>query len=383
MNLLNEGNQSSGNQLFWALQFSGWFGFALLTYFSITLMLDQHGPYVAHPFVQSAIGIVVSWPMRGIYRRTWDWSNLARMFVVVVTVLIFSLIWTILRLDVFIRMTGEELEYLEQLGVWYFTGVLVFLGWAALYHGFRYYRMLQVEHETLLQTEREKQAESLKRENAERLAKEAQLKMLQYQLNPHFLFNTMNAITSLVNTGRNAEAGKMVDSLSAFLRAALKGDPLRRVKLSEEIASLQNYLGIEQTRFGDRLSVQFRTDDADPDFKVPRLILQPLAENVIKHAVRPASGKVTLSVAAHMADGRLEIEVRDDGPGIRGMEEGQLPEGGLGLQNVRDRLQNIYGDDHEFRLSENDGGGLRVMITIPPEREPVANPSRQAGDGDG
>lgn len=369
MNLGTERYTLSSNQLFWAFQFAGWLGFALLTYFSITLMLDQHGAYVAHPFVQSAIGIVVSWPMRSVYRYTWEWGILARMLVIVVTVLVFSLIWTILRLDVFIRMTGEELEYLEELSVWFFTGVLVFLGWSGLYHGFRYYRLLQDEHETLLRTEREKQAESLKREYAERLAQESQLKMLRYQLNPHFLFNTMNAITSLINSGRNAEARGMVDSLSEFLREALQGDPLRRVTLREEIQALENYLGIEKFRFGDRLDIKIRLVDADQDFPVPGLLLQPLAENVIKHAVRPTSKKVTLSVLVRPFENGLEIEVSDTGPGISGLESGQLPGEGMGLRNVRERLKNMYGDAASFQLKPAADGGLRVIMQIPEERE--------------
>ena len=269
------------------------------------------------------------------------------------------------------RYRGQPLEigFGQQFGVWYFSGVLIFLGWGALYHGFRYYRLLQDEHELLLQIERERQAESLKRENAERLAQESQLKMLRYQLNPHFLFNTMNAITSLINSGRNAEARGMVDSLSEFLREALQGDPLRRVTLREEIQALENYLGIEKFRFGDRLDIKIRLVDADQDFPVPGLLLQPLAENVIKHAVRPTSKKVTLSVLVRPFENGLEIEVSDTGPGISGLESGQLPGEGMGLRNVRERLKNMYGDAASFQLKPAADGGLRVIMQIPEERE--------------
>lgn len=140
----------SSNQFFWLLQFSGWFGFALLTYLSITVMLDQHGPYVFHPFVQSLAGIVISWPLRFIYRFVWEWGTLLRLLVIVVSVTLFSLLWTSIRLELFLWMTGEEINYFEELSIWFFTGVLVFLGWTALYHGFRYYRLLQEEHEALL-----------------------------------------------------------------------------------------------------------------------------------------------------------------------------------------------------------------------------------------
>ena len=362
--------QLSNNQMFWILQITGWLGLALLTYFSLTFTFNQTAlPYVLHPFVQSLIGIVVSWPLRGIFKFSWDKNLAVRVLIVVVSILVFSMAWNFFRLTTFIWMTGEQPDFLQELIVWYYLGLMVFIGWAALYHGFRYYRLLQTEHENLLQAEREKQTEQLRRENAERLAKEAQLKMLRYQLNPHFLFNTMNAITSLVNAGRNTEASKMVDSLSSFLRDALKRDPLRRVTLGEELQSLENYLGIEQTRFGERLFVDFQIADADQEFRVPSLILQPLAENVIKHAVRPSSDPVTITVAARMSGERLEIEVVDDGPGIPGLDKVSLPEGGIGLQNVSDRLRNVYGDDHDFRLEARQGGGLRVKISIPPDRE--------------
>ena len=371
MQFLSNKYQLSENQLFWTLQLTGWLALALLTYISLTSVYNQGQwlPYVLHPFVQSLIGIVVSWPMRRIFRAVWNASLTARLLVVTVSVLFFSLIWNFLRLVTFIWMTGEEMDFLRELSVWYFTGVLVFVGWAALYHGFRYYRLLQEEHESFLRIEREKQAERLKRENAERLAQESQLKMLRYQMNPHFLFNTMNAITSLVNSGRNREAAKMIDALSVFLRETLQGDPLRRVSLREEIQSMENYLGIEQVRFGDRLAIDIDVEGADPDFRVPGLILQPLAENVVKHAVRPSSRKVTLSVVARQAGERLDIEVSDDGPGIPEMEDGRSSGGGLGLQNVRDRLENIYGAEHGFGIEPREGGGLRVLISIPPERD--------------
>lgn len=370
MQFLSNGYQLSKNQRFWILQVTGWFGLALLTYISLTLVYNQNQfPYVLHPFVQSLIGIFVSWPMRGIFRYVWDSNLLIRLLVVTASVLFFALAWNYLRLIIFIQMTGEEMDFYRELSVWYFSGALVFACWAAFYHGFRYYRLQQVEHESLLRAEREKQAEQLKRENAERLAREAQLKMLQYQLNPHFLFNTMNAITSLVNAKRNEEASGMINSLSSFLRDALQGDPLRRVPLRQEIESLNNYLDIEKARFGTRLDVQIRTDGADPDFPIPGLILQPLAENVIKHAVRPASETVTLSVLARSDDDFLDIEVNDDGPGIPGLEMGGLPEKGIGLQNVRDRLHNMYGDGYEFRLSAREGSGLQVLIRVPALRE--------------
>lgn len=205
--------------------------------------------------------------------------------------------------------------------------------------------------------------------------------MLRYQLNPHFLFNTMNAIISLINSGRNAAAIKMVNSLSDFLRSTLQDDPLRRVTLREEFLSLENYLSIEKTRFGHRLVIDMKMEGAAPEFLVPSLLLQPLAENVVKHAVRPAVKPVTLTVSARQEGDNLEITISDTGSGIAKMDAGAEPGEGIGLRNVRDRLTNIYGEAHQLRLESRAEGGLRVVIRIPAQRRETTVPVGRRATG--
>jgi len=361
----------SNDPLFWTLQVAGWLGLALLAHFSLTVSFAQTAwPYLLHPFVQSLIGIGVSWPMRSVFRFAWNRSLVLRLGLVVGSVVLFSFIWNYLRLVTFIWMTGEQMDFETELSVWYFSGVLVFGCWAALYHGFRYYRLLQEEHETLLRIEDEKRTEQLRRVQAERLAQEAQLKMLRYQLNPHFLFNTMNAITSLVNSGRKALACEMIDSLSSILRNTLEGDPLRRVSLREELDLLRRYLDIEQARFGDRLQTEFRVDPEDLDYRVPGMLLQPLAENAIKHAVSPSEGAVRLTIGAHVDGAELELHVEDTGPGMRLPRDAARQAGGIGLRNVRERLESMYGERFDLRFESASDGGLRVVIRLPLVREP-------------
>ena len=366
----------STNQLFWLMQFAGWLLLAMLWYLVYTVTFQQtEVPYLLHPLVQSLLGIVISWPMRSLFHRFWEKRVAVKLMVVILAVMFFSFLWTIARLGTFIWITGESKNFLPEFNLWYFPGILVFSCWAALYHVFRYYRFLQEEHDSLLRSQDEIRIEQLKREKAERLAKEAQLKMLQYQLNPHFLFNTMNAIMSLVSSGQNSDATRMIDSLSSFLRSALDGDPMQRVTLREEIKSLKTYLEIEQARFKGRLKINYRISEQDYGFHVPGMILQPLAENVIKHAVRPTSEPVSLSISASGDDDFLEIKVHDSGPGIEHLKDGGLPVNGIGLQNVQDRLQNIYGDEHLMRLDNNKEGGLCVTIRIPALREAPDQPS--------
>lgn len=348
------------------MQVAGWMLLAMLWYLVYTVTFAQSElPYLLHPIVQSLLGIGISWPMRGLFQWSWEKKVGVKLAMVVLAILFFSFLWTIARLVTFIWLSGESKNFLPEFNLWYFPGILVFSCWAALYHVFRYYRFLQEEHDNLLKTQNRMRVEQLKREKAERLAKEAQLKMLQYQLNPHFLFNTMNAIMSLVSSGQNHDATRMIDSLSSFLRSALDGDPMQRVTLQGEIKSLKTYLDIEQARFKGRLKIEYRIAEKDYGFRVPGMILQPLAENVIKHAVRPTNKPVSLTISASGGDDFLEIKVDDSGPGIEHLKDGGLPVNGTGLQNVQDRLQNIYGEEYLMRLDSNEEGGLCVTIRIP------------------
>lgn len=190
----------------------------------------------------------------------------------------------------------------------------------------------------------------------------AHLEVLKTQLHPHFLFNTLNAVSSLMHSDVDA-ADKMITRLSDLLRLSLDNDHRHQVPLRDEIEFLDRYLAIEQIRFRDRLKI---TMDIERDCwggMVPRLILQPLVENSIRHgiAMRSAAGQV--SVKARRKGSRLFLEVWDDGPGIptQGLEMRE----GVGLANTRARLEQTYGDDHRFELYNAEVGGLTVHIEIP------------------
>lgn len=171
----------------------------------------------------------------------------------------------------------------------------------------------------------------------------AQLAALRHQLSPHFVFNALNALGSLVETGRTAEAGRMIERLSDFLRSSLAGEGEAFVTLDEELAMLQAYLEIEAVRFGDRLGVRY---DCPPELRralVPSFLLQPLVENAIKHAVAPAMRPVTITLAAQAQGQDLVLSVEDDGPG-EGADLSVKPRGaGVGLRNARERLAILYG----------------------------------------
>ena len=197
---------------------------------------------------------------------------------------------------------------------------------------------------------------------------EARLKTLQSELHPHFLFNTLHAISTLVHSNPDA-ADRMISRLSDLLRLTFDRTGAARVALQEELEFLQKYLEIEQTRFQDRLTVKYDIDPVTLDAEVPRLILQPIVENAIKHGVSPRSGPGLVAISSRAEGDRLWLEVRDNGVGLSGSARTQF-RSGVGLANTRDRLECLYGERQTLEFSEGDGG-LSVRIAMPLRRAPL------------
>ncbi len=208
---------------------------------------------------------------------------------------------------------------------------------------------------------REAQSRELRTSQLEAMLAETRLQMLSMQLQPHFLFNTLNTIAELVHDKPEA-AERMIGGLSHLLRETLHAGLVDRVPLDQELALLDRYVEIQRGRFGDRLDVQVSVGDAARHALVPSLLLQPLVENAIKHGIgaRARAGRIEISAAR---DGdRLVIEVRDDGSGV---PPGAVKEG-VGLGNCRARLQTMYGArDHELTIANRPGGGAVVRISLP------------------
>src|SRR6266404_190715 len=178
---------------------------------------------------------------------------------------------------------------------------------------------------------------------------QAQLRALKMQLHPHFLFNTLHSISSLVLEDPS-KANSMIARLGDFLRLTLENSEQQLVTLKEEIEFLRTYLEIEQVRFGDRLTVAFDMEPTTLSAAVPHLILQPVVENAIQHAVAPRTAQSEIDVTAKRRDGSLRLEVKDNGPGMSTNAD-PLDRQGVGLNNVRARLEQIYGNDFRFELT--------------------------------
>jgi len=229
------------------------------------------------------------------------------------------------------------------------NGYFFFIAWAALYLALCYAA----------------EAQMLERRTAQLrgAAQAAELRALRYQVNPHFLFNTLNSLSSLVMTGKREEAERMILNLSNFFRTSLSGDPTEDVPLSAEIQLQRLYLDIEGVRFPDRLLVKVDLPERLRNACVPGLLLQPLVENAVKYGVARSRRPVTIRLSALEDSGGLVLTVENDGEpgGVRAEEQGT----GVGLANVRDRLAARFGDRASCRWGPLPGGGFRVTLTMP------------------
>lgn len=189
---------------------------------------------------------------------------------------------------------------------------------------------------------------------------QAKIDTLRIQMNPHFLFNALNSISSLISTAHNDEALRMTGLLGTLLRTSLEQTRASFIPLREELEFLEKYLAIEQIRFGDRLQVKQVVPERCLDTPVPSLFLQPVVENVIKHAVSPTTAPVSVELSILCSGDRLDFEISDDGPGLpRGLEYG------CGLRNVSERIGLLYGDSATLVVENRDEGGTRVRIGLP------------------
>ena len=205
-------------------------------------------------------------------------------------------------------------------------------------------------------------------------ARAAELRSLRYQVNPHFLFNTLNSLSSLVITGKSDRAEEMIQSISRFYRHSLTDDPTQDVSLAQEFDLQRHYLAIESARFPNRLQTRFDLPDQLTEARIPGMILQPLVENSVKYAVAPSTTPVTVTVAAREEFGRLVLTVADDGPGAGASPSGRGTNGGfgIGLVNVRDRLKARFGKEAQIETGPRDkrrGGGFVTEIRVPLVRQ--------------
>jgi two-component sensor histidine kinase len=325
------------SRLFWVLNISGWAGYALAAWLG-ALAHEKPEAYFAVIVASAVSGFAATSMLRLLYRKLWSKSVAVLGTGTLMASYVVAFFWQWMRNVLYYDWVKNDWQPEHLMD--YVGGVM----------GQFYYQQLQEQTEQTLK--------------AVAAAHQAQLKMLRYQLNPHFLFNTLNAISTLILDGSNKTANQAVTRLSDFLRYTLDNDPMSRVTLGSELDALDLYLEIEKVRFGDRLIIEKDIDERAAKALVPSLILQPLIENAIKYAISPMEEGGTLRISARAQQDTLVLQLSDTGPGLGNGNNGQKSSG-VGLKNTRERLQQLYGETQAFTLAPNEPTGLTITINIP------------------
>lgn len=338
------------NRAFWNLQSLGWVGALILRGLS-GLANGQPISFLVPVLISTVTGYSLTLLMAVIFRAllrqrpliTWTASIIVMLTAVTLAAVIDAWVFSTQN-----RASTAGVQLL--VGAFYINFTL--LGaWSALYYAINFFLTI------------EEQADQLQR--LESQASSAQLAMLRYQLNPHFLFNTLNSISTLVLLKQTERANAMLSRLSSFLRYTLINEPTAQVTLAQEVETLKLYLEIEKMRFEDRLRPVFNIDPAVSRCRLPSLLLQPLVENAIKYAVTPKEEGAEISVTAQPAGENVRIIVSDTGPGLNDADVRPTTSTGVGLANIRDRLFQAFGERQSLETRSMPGGGFSVIIELP------------------
>lgn len=339
---------------FWVLQLIGWALYGVLIYITFLTVVPPGGRFglLLVKISRTVTGFLLTSLMRPVYKYVGSARSVPFIaFLILITSFAFGSLWP------FGELTGLWLMDSRTFGFnvnWarYPVEVLDYsftlIGWSALYFGIKYWRQWQSEHERMLQ--------------AEALANHAQLDMLRYQLNPHFLFNALNSIRASIDED-SQRAKRMVTEFSEFLRYSLLNNNSALVDLREEIEAIKNYLAIEKIRFEAKLDVAFDVEPAAEECQLPGFLIHPLVENAVKHGMTNNSGPLKICIAARIREGRLVVEVANTGR----LNTQMPPKNGhgtqIGLRNVRERLAKLYPDKSSFSLRQ-DGTWIRATIEM-------------------
>ena len=342
---------------FWAGAFVFWFGFGLVAGTQVWISMIDHGHYV--PLLLSHYVLV--WGIWGLFTAGIYWLTqrfpilpptrrnlLIHALAACVIGVVHSVYWIFLTITLrpYDRMTPTFAQFnvMENIFFRLPAALITYAAVAAALQAIDYYKRY-----------REREIETARLQTS---LTNARLQALELQLQPHFLFNTLNAVSSLVRTRKNEEAVTMVAGLSDLLRYSLDHEGNQRVTVEAETDMLRRYLDIQRSRFADRMTYSIDVEDEVRKAAVPTLILQPLAENAIRHGIGKSSEGGSISVRAFREDGSLRVDVRNSGR-LTGDDTH-----GIGLRNTRERLRQLYGDDHAFSL-EQSGDGVVATLRVP------------------
>lgn len=333
---------------YWQFQAIGWASFYLLSLVgslnqvaSRPILLRDHTVTVVFMFLGSCALHPIC---RALLRRSPSWLAFAWRAA------LWCVMWgTVSAFAAHLTLSGyHKINWPSMIGASVQFGFVLVL-WSNIYLSIKQWQQAAQERERLLRAETE--------------IREARLSALRYQLNPHFLFNSLNAVSTLVLDGNAPAATRMLAQIGELLRTSLDNEVKQEVPLAQEMVFTRQYLAIEQTRLGERLQVELTIDSETLDGLVPSMLLQPLVENAVRHGVVPLveGGKIGIETGLH--EGRLRIVIRNTGR--RGGETQNEPGNGIGLSNTTERLKTLYGTDHKVSLEWPETGGCAVTVELP------------------
>lgn len=337
-----------GFPTFWPLQIVGWSCYCGLVFVSILPSLKQPGTlrgsslfvlsmFVAscllRPVCRSLMGRALPWIALEI--RAFAWSLIAGAITAYVAELL--------------AFGIRPLDWADWL-VTFTQAIFTLFLWCSLYFSIKLWQQSVSERERLLRAESE--------------VRDARLNALRYQINPHFLFNSLNAVSTLVLDGNAPAATRMLAQIGDFLRTILDRDAVLETPLSQEIAFTRQYLAIEQTRLGGRLQTEVTIAPETLDALVPSLLLQPLVENAVRHGVAPLVEGGTIRIQSTLRDGQLQISIQNSATSRSRAEPADKAAHGIGLTNTEERLKTLYGNDYKFAL-HYQSGGCQVLVELP------------------
>jgi len=360
-NVLGLGEQafSKQNHQFWILQIAGWLGYSLVVFLAIIRPQIGQEPFnlsgqLLNLVLETFSGFVLSYLQWLLIRRIVHLPLNRTLFFSFLSAATFGIIFNIIKLStykviIYQQQWNEAWDMLE-FGGWLLFSLATMFVWTSIFFIMLYNTKLQKEHEMLLR--------------AQTSAKDAQLQMLRYQLNPHFMFNTMNAISTLIYKNENDKANEMLDKLCEFFRYSLDKNDKSKTTLKKELELLDIYVSIEKVRFGSRLTVDIDICDYAMNCQVPSMLLQPLVENSIKYAIELRKQGGVIQINARKVADRLLLNVIDNGQEFtKKVRDGF----GIGMSNTNARLDAMFNGDYKIDIIESHDG-TTVSISIPFEK---------------
>jgi two-component system, LytTR family, sensor kinase len=335
-------DSKKGLPSFWKIQITGWLVYMVAIYITFLTVVPPAN-YLSLFYVKSfraLTGFCLTCILRQIYLRfAGNFSIQSIILLVLVCALIFGCAWAGIEVGYYL-LTSPNYNFAAnavRLPSYALDYAMTLTGWSALYFGIKYWQQWQTERDNALK--------------AVALANQAQLEMLRYQLNPHFLFNALNSIRASIDEDAK-RAKQMITQLSEFLRYSLLNESVKKITLRDEIEAVRNYLAIEKIRFEDKLEIEFEIERQAEDFSVPCFLLNPLVENAIKHGLQTSSKPLRIKISALLKNRSLILEVANTGNLENGFSQNGTK---IGLKNVRERLEKLFGERGKFRLIEENG----------------------------